>query len=191
MLNVEVARPVVAQTHSFALTLAKVLLAFLGLAALGGGLTMIADPNGGLIGMPAEWMERVPLIDSWLVPGIVLAVWFGLGSLLTLAGMIWRFEPTGARLLQRLGAGRHWTWGATVTLGTTQVVWIGVELLLLPQTMWIQALMASVGALMVVLMFAPSARRALRPIAASQLGLSTVVGGEGPTDAGRMKGDTQ
>jgi hypothetical protein len=161
VLKVEVARPPVAPRRSGALTAAKVLLAFLGLAALGGGLTMIADPNGGLIGMPAEWMKPVPLLDNWLAPGIVLAAWFGLGSLLTLAGMTWRFEPTGARLLQRWGRGRHWTWAATVILGATQVVWIGVELLLLPQTMWIQALMATVGAVMGILMLTPGARRSL------------------------------
>jgi hypothetical protein len=163
MLEVEVETSPATRRRSVALTAAKVLLAFLGLTALGGGLTMIADPSGGLIGMPAEWMERVPLLDDWLVPGIVLAVWFGLGSLLTLAGMIWHFELIGAHALQRWGAGRHWTWAATVLLGLSQVAWIGVELLLLSQTMWIQALMASVGALLVVLMFTPGARRALAP----------------------------
>ena len=161
MLKVDVGNPPVAPRRSAALTAVRVLLAFLGLAALGGGLTMIGDPSGGLIGMPADWMARVPLLDDWLVPGLVLAIWFGLGSLLTLAGMTWRFEMIGTRWLQRWGGGRHWSWAATVILGMTQVTWIGVELLLLPETMWIQALMAAVGALMAVLMFFPGARRAL------------------------------
>lgn len=152
------------RTHTgqrpLSLVLAAVLLGFLGITAVGGGVTMVADPSGGLIGMPAAWMEKVPLLDDWLVPGIVLASWFGLGSLLTLAGMIKRFALPGTDWVERR-TGRHWTWLATIVLGATQVAWIGVELWFMPATMWIQALLLGVGLAMMMTMATRTARTAL------------------------------
>ncbi|HKX74715.1 MAG TPA: hypothetical protein VJR05_04920, partial [Acidimicrobiia bacterium] len=71
MLQQRTMGPPRAHTRPPSLWLAAVLLGFLGITAVGGGVTMIADPSGGLIRMPAAWMEKVPLLDDWLVPGIV------------------------------------------------------------------------------------------------------------------------
>jgi hypothetical protein len=120
-------------------------------------MTMIADPSGGLIGMPAAWMERVPLLSDWLVPGVVLAVWFGLGSLLAAMGLLMLFRLPGLSRLER-ATRHHWSWSMTIALGATQMAWIGIEYLYLPAAIWLQPLMFGVGLALVVVMLLPSVR---------------------------------
>lgn len=43
------------------------------LSALGGGGSMIADPQGAM-GLPDGMRERLPVVDSWLAPGIGLVL---------------------------------------------------------------------------------------------------------------------
>ncbi len=67
-------------------TVTGVLLLVLGLGALGGGLAMILG-IGGESFLPDEYLDDLPLVDSWLVPGLILLVGFGLGSLVALYGV--------------------------------------------------------------------------------------------------------
>jgi hypothetical protein len=55
------------------------LLVFLGVSGLFGGIGLIFG-IWGLQLIPREPLDRIPFIDSWLVPGLVLVVVFGLGS---------------------------------------------------------------------------------------------------------------
>ncbi len=43
-------------------------------------MIVFSSGNGYL---PHRWLDRIPVIDSWLVPGFVLGVGFGVGSLVT------------------------------------------------------------------------------------------------------------
>ena len=54
-------------------TVTGVLLLVLGLGALGGGLAMILG-IGGESFLPDEYLDDLPLVDSWLVPGLILLV---------------------------------------------------------------------------------------------------------------------
>ncbi len=47
------------------------------LSALGGGGSMIADPQNAM-GLPGWMRERLPVVDSWLVPGLALVASNGL-----------------------------------------------------------------------------------------------------------------
>ena len=67
-----------------------VLLVFLGLTALGGGIEMILFPSGNQY-VPGEWLEGIPWIESWLVPGLVLSIGFGLGSLFSVIEAVYGF----------------------------------------------------------------------------------------------------
>ena len=62
-------------------------------AAYGGGVAMIADPAGGLIRLPPEMLDRIP-VDSWLLPGVALFVSNGVVPTVvaaaTLRGRQWR-----------------------------------------------------------------------------------------------------
>ncbi len=59
------------------------LLGFLGVSATGGGITLV----GGSAAPPDHWLPEFPAVDSWVVPGMVLGLGFGLGSLVTAYGM--------------------------------------------------------------------------------------------------------
>lgn len=122
-------------------------LAFLGVTALAGGVAMIF----GLGAMPPrDWLAQIPLIDSWVVPGLVLGIGFGLGSLFTAYGMLrlprWRWLSFVERPTHY-----HWSWIATILLGLGHVAWIALELIYLPQPSILQAVYGTVGVALLVL----------------------------------------
>lgn len=66
---------------------------FLALGAIYGGILMIAGRFGEY---PSEWLDRVPF-TSWVIPGIIAIIFYGLGNLL--AGIsIFTKENKGAVL---------------------------------------------------------------------------------------------
>lgn len=136
------------------------LLLFLGCTAVLGGVEMIVFSSGNGY-LPQRWLDRIPVIDSWLVPGFVLGVGFGVGSLVTAYGLIRRPRWPWAGPLARAGD-RHWSWYATMVLGVGMLVWIGLELVLLPDRSWLEAVYGLVGALLVGLAWSTPVRAYLR-----------------------------
>jgi hypothetical protein len=126
-----------------------VLLSVLGLGALGGGLAMILG-IGGESFLPDEYLDDLPLVDSWLVPGLILLVGFGLGSLVALYGVLRRPRWDWLGWLQR-ATGYHWAWIATILIGLGQLIWIGIELASIP----ISPLMPTFGLLGLALTVLP------------------------------------
>lgn len=61
--------------------IAIVLLIFLGISALGGGIGLMLDPSGEELGMPLRFLDHTPF-SSFLIPGIILFVMNGLLSIL-------------------------------------------------------------------------------------------------------------
>lgn len=102
---------------------------FLGLTALGGGIEMLVFPNGNEY-LPAEFLDHIPLVDSFVVPGLVLAIVFGIGSLF----VVWGVQRLpGVTILEDLETrtGRHWSWAGLVALGIAFTTWMVVEIALL------------------------------------------------------------
>jgi len=62
-------------------TTALVLLLILGISALGGAIPMLMDPSGEKMGFPPDMLGRTPF-DNFLIPGIILALFNGILSLL-------------------------------------------------------------------------------------------------------------
>jgi len=133
------------------------LLVFLGISALGGGLMMIFA--GDTI-FPAEWLTAFPVITNWVVPGLVLAIGFGVGSLVTAHGA--RRQPTwGVMRPVEQWTRQHWSWLATSLIGLGQMVWIALELLYLEGGAWLQVLYGSVGVALFLLPLTAELRRRL------------------------------
>lgn len=132
------------------------LLLFLGVSAVGGGVGLAS----GAAAPPDDWLRRIPLISSWLVPGLVLGLGFGVGSLVAAYGMLarprWRWLGFAERL-----TGHQWPWSATVLMGAGQVVWIVIELVHLPEASVLQAVYATTGVLLVGVPMLPAVRRYL------------------------------
>ena len=127
-------------------------LVFLGVSAVAGGIAMLSG-----LTPPDSWLDRIPVVASWTIPGLVLALIFGAGSLVTGYGVLRR--PAWAWLsgVERL-TGQHWSWVAGLLLGVGQVLWIGLELAYLPETSALQVVYGTTGLLLVVLPVLPAVR---------------------------------
>lgn len=129
-------------------------LVFLGVTALAGGIAMVLD-LGAM--PPGDWLARIPLIDSWVVPGLVLGVGFGLGSLLTAYGVLRRPRWWWLRFAER-PTHHHWSWIATILIGLCHLAWIVLELIYLPQPSILQVIYGAVGVALLLLPLHPAVR---------------------------------
>ncbi len=129
-------------------------LVFLGLSAVAGGVELTFGIWGtGLL--PSDAPDRIPMIDSWLVPGPVLGIGFGLGSLAAAYGMLRKPPWSWLGFAERL-TGHHWSWVATILIGLAHIVWILLELIYLPGVSPLEALYGAAGTALVLLpMLAP------------------------------------
>jgi hypothetical protein len=150
----------IAGTHrSPAVVAILTMLAVLGIGAVGGGLAMTFG-FGGESMLPDEYLDTLPLIDNWVVPGLVLFLGFGIGSLITAYGVWRRPGWTWLRGLERL-TGHHWSWIATILIGVGQVIWITLELVSIPFSV-LMAVFGPLGLALALLSLTPSVRNYLR-----------------------------
>jgi hypothetical protein len=133
-------------------------LGFLGLSATAGGAAMLFGV--GDAAPPSDWLDAIPVVDSWFAPGLVLGVGFGLGSLIATYGVLRRPRWAWLRPVERL-SGHHWSWLATVLIGLGQVGWIALELVYLPEPSMLQAVYGVVGVALVLLSLHPAVRHHL------------------------------
>lgn len=133
------------------------LLTFLGITAVGGGVGFFFD-----IGMRDErWLQQIPLITNWAVPGLLLGVGFGVGSLVTAFGVARR--PRWRWLNWLEGAtNHHWTWTATLALGAGILAWIGLQLIWLDPS-FLHVIYGVVGTTLIGLSITNSCRSYLKP----------------------------
>jgi hypothetical protein len=109
--------------------LAVALEVFTAVAAIPVGLIFLQDPTGRSMQIPVEWIRNTPF-GSYLVPGLYLLVVNGFGM----------------AALAVLSVRRHWIapW-LTGALGVGMIVWILVQLAVMPETMILQAVFLAVG----------------------------------------------
>src|SRR5947208_16441565 len=102
---------------------------FTAVAAIPVGLMFLADPTGGLVQVQQGWIERT-VFGSYLIPGLYLLAVNGVGML----------------LLAWLSVRSHWVapW-LTATLGVGLVIWILVEILVLPATLFLTWVFLAIG----------------------------------------------
>lgn len=102
---------------------------FTGTLAIPVGLMFITDPTGASIGLPSGWIEATPF-GSYFVPGLYLLLANGLGMLLVAALTILRHTIA------------PWLTGV---LGVGLIVWILVQLAVMPETMILQWIFLAIG----------------------------------------------
>ena len=132
---------------------------FVGVTAFGGGVEMLLFPHGNQF-VPGAWLADVPLIDSWVLPGLVLGVGFGVGGIATTYGLLRRPRWRALDGVQRR-TGRQWSWLATLALGTGLAGWVLLEVAFIPQRSPIELLYAALAAALVVLPLQRSVREHL------------------------------
>lgn len=135
------------------------LLLILGLGATAGGAAMIFGVGSSTM-LPNEYLETVPLIDSWVIPGLVLMVGFGIASLIATYGVLQRPHWRWFDGIERM-TGHHWSWIATIAIGVGHVIWIGLEFVFIPFS-WLMPTFGLIGLALGLLPFTAQARRYLR-----------------------------
>lgn len=102
------ARPI-----SFHLLAAAVLLQ--GLSGISGGIALVADPSGAVLGLPVTLLAD-SLFRDYLFPGLILFGVLGILSLIV-AWALWRRLP--------------WSFYGSAFVGIALVVWIIVQILMI------------------------------------------------------------
>ena len=118
------------------------LLILLGLGGIGGGIPMLLDPSGTLMGLPPGLLEEVP-IEDYLLPGCSLIVVMGIIPL-CLAYGLWK--------------GARWAWLGILGQGLVLVLWIYFQIALWGAPIAIQYVYLLWGIVLVVLAWLPGTR---------------------------------
>lgn len=86
------------KTEKFIRILAIILLVYLALGALYGGIMFISDPSGKKIGMTLDYLKDTPF-NNYLIPGIILLAVNGILPLLIIISIIVNFRYYGLLLI--------------------------------------------------------------------------------------------
>lgn len=108
---------------------AMLLELFTALGAIPVGIMLVTDPTGAGVGFPPGWIEGTPF-GSYLVPGLYLLLMNGIGML----------ALVGLSLVRHPGA--PWL---TLILGAGLVIWIAVQLVVMPEVSFLQAVFGIIG----------------------------------------------
>lgn len=102
------------------------LVAIQAVSGLGGGLVLVLDPSGGLLGMPLSVLRHGPFTD-FLIPGLILMLVLGVLPAFVAAGLWARPAFPAAAPLER-AFGEHWSWIGAGVVGAGLLIWLAVEL---------------------------------------------------------------
>jgi hypothetical protein len=118
-------------------------LVVLGIGGLYGGITLLIDPSGALMGVPLSLLDGLPLRD-FLLPGVFLLLVMGLAPL-ALCFAVWK----------------RWSraWEATFLLGIILTIWLVGEFALWGYQAPIQIVTGVLGVILLGACLLPSVLR--------------------------------
>lgn len=115
---------------------------FLGINACIGGFLLMLKSDGSLLKMNHVFLKNSPF-SNFFIPGVLLFTCVGLLSVLTLCGLIFKFN---LKILNTMNiySDRHWAWAFSLYTGITTILWITIQLLI-TEYFWIQPIIILVG----------------------------------------------
>lgn len=118
------------------------LLILLSMGGISGGLSLMADPSGDLMGLPLVLLESVNL-QTYLLPSMFLFVVMGILPLVATVGLL-RAQKSA--------------WIVTVGLSILLILWICFQIILWGAPIPIQIIYLVIGVVLLGLCFIPSIR---------------------------------
>jgi hypothetical protein len=105
------------------------LLGFLGIGAIGGGLVLIIDPSGELLGLPSNAFKNMPF-DDFLIPGIILFTVLGIIPSLLIIALL---KKPACKLAEEINIFKdmHWSWTYSIYIAFALIAWIYIQLIFL------------------------------------------------------------
>lgn len=98
----------------------------LGIAGIPSGLVLMIKPDGSLMGLPSDMLQKLPVGD-WFLVGLFLLVAYGICSWILVYGLWTKKEWSWTAPIEKLFR-HHWSWAASMTMGGILVVWTGIEI---------------------------------------------------------------
>jgi hypothetical protein len=152
--------PELMETHRpTTLWLLMALVLFEALSGLLGGIVLLADTSGSLLGLPLELLEGTPF-RSYTIPGAILLTVLGIYPLIVLYGLWRRPAWKWAESINPV-RGMHWAWAGSLALGVALVVWILAQVGLIGYVSRLQPFYGIIGLLIVRLTLLRSVRVSL------------------------------
>lgn len=141
----------------FAVRLIIFLQAFLGAAAITGGIGMLIAPSGGLLHLSHAAMNW-GIFPDFLIPGILLILINGMLPLLVVWGLSKKTRWAAADKL-RINKRLHWAWNFSFYTGAILILWISIQIQILQFVAAAHIFHLMFGTLIITVTFLPSVRR--------------------------------
>jgi len=106
-----------------------IVLGFLALGAIGGGIILIVSSDGALIGLPLSEFKNMPF-TSYLIPGIILFSILGVAPSLLIIALLKKPE---SKIAEQFNIFRdmHWSWTYSIYIAFILIGWIHIQLIFL------------------------------------------------------------
>lgn len=134
-----------------------IILGFLAIGAIGGGVGLIISPNGELMELPISNFKNMPF-NSFLIPGIILLSVLGIMPSLLIIALIKKPESKLADSLN-IFSDMHWSWSFSIYLAFTLIAWIHIQLIFLQGGVhWLHSFYIIYAVLIIIIALLPQIR---------------------------------
>ena len=134
-----------------------IVLGFLALGAIGGGIVLIISPDGELLGLPLSEFKNIPF-TSYLIPGIILFSILGVIPSLLIIALLKKPESKIAEQINIFND-MHWSWTYSIYIAFTLIGWIHIELIFLQGVVhWLQTFYMFYAILIIIIALLPQMR---------------------------------
>lgn len=134
-----------------------IVIGFLALSAIGGGVVLLISPSGELLGLPLSEFKNIPF-HSFLIPGIILLSVLGIIPSLLIVALIKKPESKLAEQIN-IFKDMHWSWTYSIYIAFTLIGWIHIELIFQQGAVhWLQTFYMFYAVLIIIVALLPQIR---------------------------------